>query len=371
MKQLSIMLKPASSLCNMRCQYCFYADVSSLRDVASYGVMTEETAKAVLDHIFAGMEPGDRLTLAFQGGEPVLAGLDFFRRFTEEADRLAAKGVEVSYAIQTNGLLLDDDWCAFFRDRRFLVGLSLDGPAVYHDANRLDAERKGTFRRILETKGRLERHGVEYNVLTTLTNALARHPQRLWGFLEEQDIRYVQLIPCLGPMDGERSPYALTPERYASFYETFFRLWVQSFRRGGYRSVKLFDDLVNLLAFGQCNACGLLGRCQTQLIVEADGGVYPCDFYVLDPWKAGDLRQDSLRTVWDNAQRGGFLSREMETPAFCRDCPYRPICGGGCPRMRREVFGGGPGARMCGHRKFLDGAIGTLQEIALDQRRRG
>ena len=371
MKQLSIMFKPASSLCNMRCQYCFYADVSQTREVASYGRMRTEDAEAVLENIFAGLDPGDRVTLGFQGGEPTLAGLDFFRAFTDRAEKLAAKGVETAYAIQTNGLLVDEAWCAFFKEHNYLVGLSLDGPAAYHDANRLDERRKGTFRRVMETKGLLDRHGVEYNVLTTLTNALARHPQQLWSFVEEQDIRFLQLIPCLGPLDGGKNPYALTPERYVFFYETLFRLWLQSFRRGAYRSVKLFDDLVNLLAFGQCNACGLLGRCQTQLVVEADGGVYPCDFYVLDGWKTGDLRRDSLQTVWDRGQSGGFLTRPTDTPAFCQDCPYRPICGGGCPRMRREVFGGGPGAKLCGHRKFLDGAIAPLQQVAGEIRRRG
>ena len=115
MQHISVMLKPASSLCNMRCKYCFYADVSSLRDVASYGVMTEETAHSVLSNIFCDLEVGDALTLAFQGGEPTLAGLDFFRDFVREAGRLAAKGVRVSYALQTNGLLLDDGWCAFLR----------------------------------------------------------------------------------------------------------------------------------------------------------------------------------------------------------------------------------------------------------------
>lgn len=367
MKHISVMLKPASSLCNMRCKYCFYADVSSLRDVASYGVMTEETAHSVLSNIFCDLEVGDALTLAFQGGEPTLAGLDFFRDFVREAGRLAAKGVRVSYALQTNGLLLDDGWCAFLREHDFLVGLSLDGPAAYHDANRLDAARKGTFQRVLEAKRRMDRYGVAYNVLMTLSNTLARHPQQIWRFIEEQDLRFVQMTPCLGPLDHQKSVYALTPERYASFYTAFFDLWYQSFRGGVYRSVKLFDDLINLLARGECNACGLLGRCQSQIIVEADGSVYPCDFYVLDPYRMGNLAEQPLRQVWDAGQAGGFLTRPREPLPLCTACPYRSICGGGCQRMRREVFYA-PGSPVCGHRAFLDASIGRMRQIAMEIR---
>ena len=367
MKQLSVMLKPASSLCNMRCKYCFYADVSSLRDVSSYGLMKE--SDAIIANIFRDLERGDILTLAFQGGEPTLAGLPFFQHFVQQVSRYESLGVRVSYALQTNGLLLDDAWCAFLKKHGFLVGLSIDGPSAYHDANRLDDTRKGTFRRVLEVKQRLDHFGIEYNVLMTLTKTLARHPQQVWRFMEEQDLHFVQMTPCMGPMNQAETPYALTPERYASFYIALFDLWYQSYQKGIYRSVKLFDDLVNLLAVGQCNACGLVGSCQTQIVVEADGGVYPCDFYVLDEWRVGNLCQESLRQVWDQAQKSGFLTREREPLALCQQCPYRSMCGGGCRRMRREVYYA-PGAAACGHRIFLDAVIDRLRQLAaLHQRR--
>ena len=251
----------------------------------------------------------------------------------------------------------------------FLVGLSIDGPSAYHDANRLDDTRKGTFRRVLEVKQRLDHFGIEYNVLMTLTKTLARHPQQVWRFMEEQDLHFVQMTPCMGPMNQAETPYALTPERYASFYIALFDLWYQSYQKGIYRSVKLFDDLVNLLAVGQCNACGLVGSCQTQIVVEADGGVYPCDFYVLDEWRVGNLCQESLRQVWDQAQKSGFPTREREPLALCEQCPYRSMCGGGCRRMRREVYYA-PGAAACGHRIFLDAVIDRLRQLAaLHQRR--
>lgn len=368
MKQISVMIKPASSLCNMRCRYCFYADVSSLRSVDSFGIMERDTADRILEHIFADLEKGDRLTLAFQGGEPTLAGLDYFRHVSEAAAPHQSRGVQVQYALQTNGLLLDEEWCRFLHEQNYLVGLSLDGPALYHDANRLDAQQKGTFRRVMAAKHRLDMQHVEYNALMVLTNQMARHPQQIWRFIEEQDLRYVQFTPCMGPLEGADGSYILTPRRYAGFYNTIFDLWCQCYYQGRYRSIKLFDDLVSLLAFGECNACGLLGRCQPQIIVEADGSVYPCDFYVLDSFRTGNLREDSLRNVYESPIVSDFLRRPKEPLSLCEDCPYRKICGGGCQRMRREVFYA-PGDRECGHRLFLDSCIGRLQRLADEIRR--
>ncbi len=369
MKQLSIMIKPASSLCNMRCKYCFYADVSSLRSVDSFGIMAQDTTDRVLGHIFSDLAPGDRLILAFQGGEPTLAGLDYFRHVSEVAAPHRVRGVLVQYAIQTNGLLLDEEWCQFLHEQNYLVGLSLDGPALYHDANRLDAQQKGTFQRVMAVKRRMDRQHVEYNVLMVLTNQMARHPQQIWRFIEEQNLRYVQFTPCMGPLEGEGGQYALTPRRYAGFYQTLFDLWYQRYRQGRYISIKLFDDLVNLLAYGECNACGLLGQCQAQIIVEADGSVYPCDFYVLDHFRAGRLLEDSLRTVYESPVMQAFTRRPKEALPLCADCPYRRICGGGCARMRREVFYA-PEDTECGHRLFLDACIGRIQQLAYEIRRR-
>ena len=231
MKHISVMLKPASSLCNLRCRYCFYAQVSDSRAIRSFGVMEGETASRILENIFSRLDPGDAVNLAFQGGEPTLAGLDFFHFFVSEAERLRGK-THVSYALQTNGTLLDDDWCAFFREHRFLIGLSLDAMQALHDQNRVDAAGKGTYARVMAAKALLEKHGVDYNILTVLTNALARHPQQVWRWLDKEDIRYVQFIPCLGGLDGGETRFSLTPERFASFYTQLFRLWSADFEKG-------------------------------------------------------------------------------------------------------------------------------------------
>ena len=338
MKQRSIMLKPASGLCNMRCAYCFYADVAAHRETPSYGVMTDETARAVLQSAAGDLAPGDTLTIAFQGGEPTLAGIDFYRRFFALTDALP-RGLELQFAFQTNGLLLDEAWCDLFLQYHVLVGLSIDGSAALHNANRLDAAGKGTYARVLRVARLLRDRGVPFNVLTVLTGALARHPAAVWRWIEAEGFTHVQFIPCLDALDAEKaSPYALTPTRFRDFYRGLFPLWQAAIRRGHYVSVKLFDDLVNLY-LGHCaTACGITGHCAEQCIVEANGDVFPCDFYVLDRYHMGSLLTHPLPDLLPNAKPFLREGREYVTREPCAVCRYRSSCGGGCKRMKDAVL---------------------------------
>lgn len=363
MKNLSIMIKPASSGCNMRCTYCFYADVSQQREVKTYGHMDTATMHQVLNHILSELSHGDHLSFAFQGGEPTLVGLPFYEEFVSYVRLHRPEGVSIAYALQTNGYLLDEHWCAFLSRHHFLVGLSWDGPPSVHNAQRLDVCGKGTYQKVLQAKNQLEKAGVDYNILTVLTNELARHPNELWRFIREQKLQYVQLIPCLGSLDGTPQQTTLTPERYASFYCKLFDLWLEAYQNGTYISIKLFDDYIRLLAFGECNACGLLGFCTSQIVVEADGSVYPCDFFVLDAYKAGTLATQSLKEVYVSEVMAQFPSRERPKNPDCPECPFVSICGGGCPRMHREVFSPAKNG-TCGHRLFLQHAIEPMTKIA-------
>lgn len=363
MKDLTILLKPASAGCNLRCGYCFYADESRNRAQPSRGHMRPETLRAILRNVFCDLSSGDRLCLTFQGGEPTLVGLGFYQSLVEDCRALAPAGVSVRYALQTNGLLLDDAWCAFLREQGFLVGLSLDGPIAIHDAQRRDALGNGSYARVMQAKRRLDRHGTDYNVLMVLTRELARHPHGLMAFLEKNQLAYVQLIPCLGPLDGGAQACALTPERYASFYNAFFDLWLEAYSRGKYISVKLFDDYIRHLAFGECNACGLLGVCTSQLVVESDGSVYPCDFYALDEYLAGNLAERPLSALLASPVFQAFPKRPLPANPLCAACPFLRLCGGGCPRMRKEVFAAAKGG-LCGHRLFLEHALERMAAIA-------
>jgi uncharacterized protein len=363
MKNISITLKPASSLCNLRCRYCFYANVSSLREVRSYGIMSRETAERILDHTFCDLEAGDSVTFGFQGGEPTLAGLDFFKGFVDAA-KSKSRSIAVSYALQTNGILLDDAWCGFLKENRFLVGLSLDALRACHDENRVDPKGKGTYRRVIDAKALLDKHRVDCNILTVLTAKLARHPQQVWAFMERQRIRHIQFIPCLSDLDSEEpSNCALSPRLFASFYSTLFALWKRSWDRGHYISVKLFDDLINMLASGSVNACGLRGECMTQIIVEADGSAYPCDFYVLDAYRVGNFREDRFSHIYESPVIRQFQQREHTQPRMCAKCPYLRICRGGCKRMQQEICCG-PNDGYCGYQEFMNNCMPELMRVA-------
>ncbi|GHT56026.1 radical SAM/SPASM domain-containing protein [Spirochaetia bacterium] len=360
MKRLSLLIKPASSLCNMRCRYCFYADISSSRIVPSYGIMDAETRARIIDNVFKDLEDGDEVTFAFQGGEPTLAGLPYFEKFVEHIAAQKRK-VIIHYAFQTNGLLIDDEWASFFHKNNFLLGLSLDGGERFHDRNRLDAKGEGTWNRILQSKKILEAHQAEYNILTVLTNETANEPDKVWRFIQNEKIAYIQFIPCLEDLEGQDdSKNALRPARFAHFYSRLFYWWSKELEQGRYISVKFFDDIVNYFFKGIPTACGINGQCSAQYVVEADGSVYPCDFYVLDKYNLGNLADLTLREIFETEKMHSFLSEKPETPPICGGCKYFKLCRGGCKRMRNVQYYGEAGV-VCGNKIFLDKCLEPLE----------
>lgn len=365
MKNLSIMIKPASSLCNLRCKYCFYADIADIREVKSYGIMPIPSMHTMLQRIHDQLSDGDRLTFAFQGGEPTLAGLPWFEEFVNTVKGWE-KRIQVSYTLQTNATLLDDGWCRFLAENHFLVGVSWDVLPQCHDETRVDPAGQGTNQLVRQAIKRLSEYRIPYNVLCTLTRQAARHPQKIWKQLEADGIAYVQFTPCLDALEQpNKNPFALTPQRFASFYSQLFPLWLADFRAGRYRSVRLYDDLVNLAAYGVPTSCGIDGRCQPQLVVEADGSVFPCDFYCLEQYRLGSILEDALETLFERSLASP-TKVPAALPAQCGSCPYRAFCNGGCKRMRREVFCTGDSA--CGYRLFLDSCMPQIQQIAREQR---
>lgn len=362
MKQLTIMIKPASSLCNLRCRYCFYADVAGMREVKAYGVMSEENTGLMLTRLREQLLPGDRINFAFQGGEPTLAGLSWFQKFTDICGQWDPE-IAVTYALQTNAVALDMQWCQYLSAHQYLVGVSWDVLPQCHDAARTDASGAGTYRKCLDAIKLLEQFHVEYNVLCTLTRQIAKHPQKVWQEIRKYDIRYVQFTPCLDALDKPgTNPYALTPQRFAQFYNQLFPLWLADLQKGQYRSVKLFDDVMNLMAYGVPTACGIHGRCQPQLVVESDGSVYPCDFYCLDEYRLGSMFENSLDELLDAAQQSAAHKRPP-LPALCGECPYLTFCGGNCKRMQREIACTQQSS-ICGYREFLNACGASLRRLA-------
>ena len=337
MPDINVLIKPASGACNLRCKYCFYPDEAMNRSVANYGMMSMETIEAVVARAF---EAADRsVTFGFQGGEPTLCGLDFFKYVVSLQKKYAKKGVVVHNAIQTNGMLIDDEWAQFLADHRFLTGLSVDGHMDLHDLNRVDAQGKGSFARVMQAADTLARHKADFNVLTVVTADAARKIRRIYSFFRKNNLLWQQYIPCLDPLGEERghTPYALTPSLYASFLKKLFDLWYEDVCAGRFIYIRYFENLLGMLIGRPPESCGLSGQCALQFVVEADGSVYPCDFYVLDQHRMGNVHQNSFEEMARSKPAQDFLAAPC-VHEKCASCRYFGICRGGCRRDRD--FGG-------------------------------
>lgn len=333
MRTLSFLIKPASGHCNMRCRYCFYEDETNLREAGNSGMMSAGTADALIREAFAALDPGGQVTFAFQGGEPTLAGLSYFRHFVEKVREVNRERAVVRYAIQTNGLAIDEDWADFFREHKFLVGVSLDGEKATHDALRPDAGGKDTWNRVTQTLALLKRKEVDVNLLCVVSRLCAKHPQRAYRCLKKLGA-YLQFIPCLDPLDAERGsmPYSLTPQLYGNFLCGLFDEWYRDFTAGEYTSIRLFDDYVHLAMGLPASTCATSGSCGAYFVVEGDGTLYPCDFYCLDQWRMGILGDASLAELAAGEVARRFLAEGLERPAECAGCPWLQLCNGGCKR---------------------------------------
>lgn len=338
MPALSLLIKPASGNCNMRCRYCFYADELDNREIRSYGKMSVDTMHTIVDK---AMEYGDyECTIAFQGGEPTLVGLDFYRDLVAYvAAHENPKKLKIHYALQTNGYLIDEEWAAFLGEHHFLVGVSLDGLKEIHDRYRLDAAGKGTYQRVISTIRLLEKHHVEYNILTVVTAATARNGQKIYNYFKKNHFAYQQYIECLDPIGEEpgQHEYSLTPEKYGEFLKSMFDAWYLDMRSGTYVYNRYFENLMMIMAGQQPESCNMRGVCGKQWVFEADGSVYPCDFYALDQWRLGNIQENSFEEMDEKRDELGFIQWSMQQQEDCRKCRWFGLCRNGCRRNREPV----------------------------------
>ena len=337
---LHLLIKPASGNCNLRCKYCFYADITEKRETPSFGMMTEQTLEVIVQKALASGAP--EVTFAFQGGEPTLSGLPFYRKLMEFERKYNTRKTVIHNAIQTNGMRMDEQWAAFFAENKFLVGLSVDGTEAVNDLHRVDAKGEGTHKRLMQVIRLFKAHKVEFNLLTVVTAKVAKEIKSIYAFYRRNDLPYQQYIPCLDPIGEARGghAYSLTPALYERFLKDLFDLWFDDVTHGRFIYNRYFENLVGMLLGQPPEACGMMGFCSRQNVVEADGGVYPCDFYVLDEYKIGNLLTDSFEEIERNREKLGFieLSRPMAQP--CGACKWRPLCRGGCRRDREPMVNG-------------------------------
>lgn len=362
MPPINVLIKPVSGLCNLRCSYCFYRDVTEHREKGCYGVMTLDTLKVVLQRIFEYAEGA--CTIAWQGGEPTLAGLEFYRAYIQLEQEYNTKRIPVHRAIQTNGYGLNEEWAAFLAEHHFLTGISLDGVRSSHDAFRKNQAGEGSFSAVFAATKLLDRYHVQYNVLTVVHQVTAEKIRQIYPFFREHGFRYQQYIACLDPMGEQpgQHPWSLSPEQYGKFLIELFQMWYQDACRGRAPYIRQFENYIGLLAGIQPESCEQRGVCGVQTVVESDGSVYPCDFYVTDQFRLGNLREHTIAQLRDQELQRAFVQRSIPLPEACSHCPYLHLCRGGCFRCRED--NGGLNYFCKGYQMFFERCLPQMQQLA-------
>lgn len=338
MPPLSLLIKPASGSCNMRCKYCFYADELNNRTTQLRGMMSRQTMHTIVDEAFEYVDT--ECTIAFQGGEPTLVGLDFYKDLVEYVSNHSnSKKIRINYAIQTNGYIIDEEWARFLAKNHFLVGISLDGAKEIHDRFRVDASGKGTYNRVINAIHLLEKYNVQYNILTVVTAANYRSGQKIYNFFKKNHIQYQQYIECLDPIGNVHGEYeySLTPEKYEYFLKSIFDAWYLDMKDGHYVYNRYFENLMMIIDGQMPESCNMRGVCGRQWVIEADGSTYPCDFYALDQWLLGNINANSFKEMEEMREHLGFVKWSKQVPDECKKCKWFRLCLNGCRRNREPV----------------------------------
>lgn len=363
-RPFNIMAKPVSGVCNLDCRYCYYtAKPRELYPEVVRPLMSTETLELYTRQYLQAMPTG--CVFSWQGGEPMLAGLEFYRRALELQEQLKAPGQIVTNAFQTNGTLLDDEWCRFLAEKSFLVGLSLDGPPQWHDSFRRDFADEPTFGRSWAGLENLARHGVEFNVLVTLNSANVPHGGDIYRYFTNRGIRYLQFIPVLErDADGRPTDYSCTSEQFGRFMIELYDIW--SARDVGRVSERLIDNVLHTLIHGQAALCCYARRCADSHVLEFNGDLYACDHFVCRQWKIGNIHQRPLEELVRDERLEEFAAMKTQLPAACESCEFLRFCNGGCPKHHAPM-GTDPQRvnHFCdGYKAFLRHALGELTVTA-------
>ena len=408
------MIKPVGALCNLNCTYCYYLPTKAIYDRAEHRM-----SLSTLESVFAGLmgRGADDMSVAWQGGEPLLAGLDFFRNSMAFQDKYARNDRVVSHSVQTNGTLLDDEWCAFLKERGFLVGFSIDGPPQFHDRYRLTNRGDPSSRQVFRGLKLLQKHKVEFNILCVLNDVNVNHPDEVLDYLLNLGTPFLQFIPAIewetnlaGP--NAPFPYSPDPEAYGRFLCRVFDRWFDEFRHRV--SVRLFDAVLNRMVLDQTPFCILDGQCHNQLTIEHDGAVFACDHFVERRWQLAQIGDPNWRNAIDlgsgenigltvhgsgygepmergdvgvsgdipagmadgtidadwfdrvDAHRlGAFAQRKQLLPQTCLDCQWRRFCFGGCPKHRARGGDEPEASILCSaYTAFFEHAVPRLEWLA-------
>ncbi len=350
---LNLLIKPCSSLCNMRCDYCFYNDECENREVRSYGIMDEKTLDALISRAFENTK--GFVSFSFQGGEPTLCGIGFYEKVLELQKKYNKNRIKVYNSIQTNGQLINKEWADFLSGNNFAAGLSIDGAKQIHDRFRHGEDGKGTWEKAVAAADLLISHNAAVNVLCVVTGAAAKEPEKVYKALKKY--KYLQFIPCYDDLITTKQPYSLTADAYKSFLNKVFDLYYKDYFTDHPVYIRSFDNYIGMLQGRAPEMCGALGHCSCYGAVEADGSVYPCDFYMVDKYRLGSVFDNSFAEMFCSGTAKKFTAESYPLPDECNNCKYRRLCGGGCRRENRKY--------CLSYRGFFDKNHEKLAELAM------
>jgi uncharacterized protein len=331
MKPFSLLVKPASADCNLRCTYCFYLGRSALYPETRVHRMSEAVLERMVQSYMATRQPA--YSFGWQGGEPTLMGVDFFRKVTEFQQKYGAAGSRVSNGLQTNGTLITEELAEHLARYHFLVGVSLDGPQPVHDRFRRSPGGQGSHAEVLKGISRLREHRVEFNILTLVSRSNVAQPKEIYRYLCDQGFLYHQYIECVEfDAKGGLQPFAVSGPEWGDFLCGIYDEWHPRDTRRV--SVRLFDSIVARMVLGDANVCAMSDDCRQYFVVEHNGDVYPCDFFVRRDLRLGNVRDGSWEAFAESSAYREFGRRKRDWNAACANCEYLRFCGGCCPKNR-------------------------------------
>lgn len=390
-----VMTKPIGPICNLDCTYCYYLHKEELYPQGNKWKMGDACLESyIAQYIRSQPDNTPEITFAWQGGEPTLLGLDFFERCVEIQNRHRRPGMSIANTLQTNGVLLDDDWCRFFLRNQFLIGLSIDGPAELHDHFRVDHQGRGSHAKVMSAMRKLRKFGVEYNALVVVNRHNGDHGGRVYRYLRDAGCRYLQFIPIVekqgvgrhaessvpftGMTDFDQAADAVSsrsvlPEQFGQFLMDVFDEWVRE--DVGRVFVQIFDQALSAWVGVEPSLCVFRRTCGRALAMEHNGDVYSCDHFVDEEHLLGNLNVIPLEDLVNSGRQQAFGdAKESTLPQYCRRCEVRHACNGECPKNRfLRTPDGEPGLNyLCaGYRAFLGHVEEPMRRMAelLKQRR--
>jgi uncharacterized protein len=332
MKTFQLLVKPVAADCNSRCTYCFYRRTEAIYPEPARRRMSLEIAERMIREFLELRQP--ETVFSWQGGEPTLAGLDFYKEAVRLEQSCGRSGQVVGNALQTNGLRIGRDWAEFLAEYQFLVGLSLDGPAEIHNTYRRDAGGRGNFDQVMAAVEALRGAGAAFNILAVVSKANVERPAEVYRFFRRHGFHYLQFVPCLErDASGQGlAPFSITPEAYGRFLCVLWDLWIKD----GFPEVSIrdFDSYLARRLQGKANLCTFQSACGQYLVIEHNGDVYPCDFYVQPDLKLGRLGDRPLAEFLRLEKARAFARAKNPRAPECGRCPWRSHCHGGCQKDR-------------------------------------